>query len=827
MIWGNILDLLINFKLEFLTLGFTFTPFGPFGFYKQVNNQGQLEFKSLKIVGVDNGAFCYETENEVVVYIGNLLPPDSNNDIYLADTPEDVANIPTEDLNIGDLVYIISTESYQSWDGDSWENYTPSEPLIPSLAEVLDEGNTSGANDIVFDTTQGLLFDNSSRLREGTIDAGLGGNKGIAQICGAGYELKWEAGRLYVMGSSGNTIRQTLYNLTTAPTSADDYTKGYMVGSLWTLDDGTTYECISDGQIFPFVAEWVEKINNGSIIDITLSDLWNLYVANNLVTNVWYKVIDAIGNTKEILTLAISNSQLSKVGINISDGTFGEYTVSGTSIDGFVIQGNTVTDFTDLGDVPSSYTGQANKVVSVKNDETGLEFTTPTNGDITGNGADTQIAVFDAAKNIVGYVPLKFLKAASLTNREILQIGTPGTNNSSPGVLKLINPTTNTNNQSAAILIEHTDGTSEVSIVQFTKNASVGDGTNGHFEFSAAKRRGSVYFTNTDYPLCFFAPEINFGVRTFNANSIGMRLISASGLRLGLVEDIKGDTITPTAILDLSGEDLVKAPLRIRSQTATTSNIEAGNLEFNGSRLLLSLGTTVGQKEEIAYLSDVTSGGGDVYLANDQTFTGENTFSIGSGNDTPVTITKGGNNAALKVTKSSGNGDAIEVAEGSLSIADETASTIASFDANKRIKSLATSTYPSLTELAHVKGVGSQVVGTTDTNILTNKRITARTGTIGDAGATPTINTNNVDIFLITAQTVNITDMSANLSGTPTEGQTLWIAITGTAARTISWGTSFEASTITLPTTTVTTTRLDVAFIWNSVTSKWRCVGVA
>jgi hypothetical protein len=105
-------------------------------------------------------------------------------------------------------------------------------------------------------------------------------------------------------------------------------------------------------------------------------------------------------------------------------------------------------------------------------------------------------------------------------------------------------------------------------------------------------------------------------------------------------------------------------------------------------------------------------GGGDVYLANDQTFTGENTFSIGSGNDTPVTITKGGNNAALKVTKSSGSGDAIEVAEGSLSIADETASTIASFDGSKRIKSLATSTYPSLTELALVKGVTGSAIQT-------------------------------------------------------------------------------------------------------------------
>jgi hypothetical protein len=153
-----------------------------------------------------------------------------------------------------------------------------------------------------------------------------------------------------------------------------------------------------------------------------------------------------------------------------------------------------------------------------------------------------------------------------------------------------------------------------------------------------------------------------------------------------------------------------------------------------------------------------------------------------------------------------------------------TANEIAYFTAGQVIASLAVATYPSLTELARVKNVGSQVVGTTDTNTLTNKRITARTGTVANS-ATPTINTDNVDFFSITGQTVDITNMSTNLSGTPTEGQTLWIAITGTAARAITWGTSFEASTIALPTTTVTTARLDVAFIYNTVTSMWRCVG--
>jgi len=108
------------------------------------------------------------------------------------------------------------------------------------------------------------------------------------------------------------------------------------------------------------------------------------------------------------------------------------------------------------------------------------------------------------------------------------------------------------------------------------------------------------------------------------------------------------------------------------------------------------------------------------------------------------------------------------------------------------------------------------------TNTLTNKRITKRTGTT-TSSATPTINTDNVDFYSLTAQTADITSFTTNLSGTPTEGQTLWIAITGTAARAITWGSSFEASTIALPTTTVTTNRLDVGFVFNTVSSKWRC----
>ena len=141
-----------------------------------------------------------------------------------------------------DIMYLtLDDNRLYRWTGSTYIEISKME--IPTLASVLDTDNESGPNDISFDTAQGLYFANTSRLREGTIDAGLGGTKGIAQICAVGYELKWEAGRLYVMDGNGTYIRHSLYNFTTAPTVNEDGTKGYLPGSRWSLDDGTIYVC--------------------------------------------------------------------------------------------------------------------------------------------------------------------------------------------------------------------------------------------------------------------------------------------------------------------------------------------------------------------------------------------------------------------------------------------------------------------------------------------------------------------------------------------------------------------------------------------------------
>ncbi len=96
----------------------------------------------------------------------------------------------------------------------------------------------------------------------------------------------------------------------------------------------------------------------------------------------------------------------------------------------------------------------------------------------------------------------------------------------------------------------------------------------------------------------------------------------------------------------------------------------------------------------------------------------------------------------------------------------------------------------------------------------------------GTAGASPAIDTDLYNVVHITGQSMAISSFTTNLSGTPKDGDTLKISVTGTGTLGLTFGSSFESSTVTLP-TTVGTTRLDMGFLWNTETSKWRCVAVA
>jgi hypothetical protein len=117
---------------------------------------------------------------------------------------------------------------------------------------------------------------------------------------------------------------------------------------------------------------------------------------------------------------------------------------------------------------------------------------------------------------------------------------------------------------------------------------------------------------------------------------------------------------------------------------------------------------------------------------------------------------------------------------------------------------------------------------TTSAVTLTNKRITKRVLPLSAGSATPAINTDLYDVVHITAQgSTAITSFTSGLTGTPVDGDTLRISVIGSGAVGLTFGTSFEASTVPLPTTTVAATRLDMGFFWNTETNKWRCMSVA
>lgn len=117
------------------------------------------------------------------------------------------------------------------------------------------------------------------------------------------------------------------------------------------------------------------------------------------------------------------------------------------------------------------------------------------------------------------------------------------------------------------------------------------------------------------------------------------------------------------------------------------------------------------------------------------------------------------------------------------------------------------------------------IVGTSDTQTLTNKRISERVATT-TSSATPTPNSDTDDVFMLTAQAAAAA--FANPTGTPTSGQSMIIRIKDNAtARALTWGSQYRAIGTTLPATTVGSKTLYVSMIFNAADTKWDVIGTA
>jgi len=171
----------------------------------------------------------------------------------------------------------------QSVLGSLVDNTDPANPIVntPTLNQVLTEGNETDGQDILISDGDQIQFDNYARIRKGATDAGLGGQKGVALVCSIDYELKWEAGRQYIMQQDGFTIREVSHNFSVTPTVNDDDTKGFVEDSRWILDDGTVYVCSDSTE---GAAVWA-AITNGTVTSVGLTMPSAFTVANSPITS--------------------------------------------------------------------------------------------------------------------------------------------------------------------------------------------------------------------------------------------------------------------------------------------------------------------------------------------------------------------------------------------------------------------------------------------------------------------------------------------------------------------------------------------------------------
>jgi hypothetical protein len=248
------------------------------------------------------------------VKLNNLTGVNTGDQTLVSLNAEDVDNKVTDFTTINDTLYPTTqaVDTYITAVVPDLVDTFIGGIVAQDLQDVTTVGNTTTDNIEFTGGGVGVLFDNTSTLRKGTIDAGYGGAKGIAQICSVGYELKWEAGRLYVMGDGGTTIREVSHNFTTTPTTTDDNTKGFIVGSRWILDNGDLYICTDTTTA---TAVWVLQT-----IDASPTDGSTKAVSSNGVFDALADKVDKVVGSR-LITSAEGTLIGNTSGVNTGDET--------------------------------------------------------------------------------------------------------------------------------------------------------------------------------------------------------------------------------------------------------------------------------------------------------------------------------------------------------------------------------------------------------------------------------------------------------------------------------------------------------------------------
>jgi len=250
-------------------------------------------------------------------------------DINVGETIEEVT------INVVDNVIIVNINKVTGGGGSN-----------QNLAETLVIGNETDGTNIKINNADAIELENSSLLKKGTYDFGQSG--GISRICGVGYEDMWQGGIRHVFDSNG-LIRNSSNGFDLVPNYSFDASLRFKVGSIWTLDNGTSYICtdattgaaVWELQQFGQVnSDWnatsgVAEILNKPSIPTNTSDLTNdsgfitaaeVPTVNDATSSVKgiLKLTNDLGGTADLPTVPALSNKVDKVtgkGLSTNDFT--------------------------------------------------------------------------------------------------------------------------------------------------------------------------------------------------------------------------------------------------------------------------------------------------------------------------------------------------------------------------------------------------------------------------------------------------------------------------------------------------------------------------
>jgi hypothetical protein len=278
----------------------------------------------------------------------------------------------------------------------------------------------------------------------------------------------------------------------------------------------------------------------------------------------------------------------------------------------------------------------------------------------------------------------------------------------------------------------------------------------------------------------------------------------------GLAGTVATDTTTPAITLSTSVTGIVKGNgTALSAAVAGTDYVAPGAITTSGltmatARLLGRTTASTGAAEEITVGSGLTLSAGTL-------------TATGGGSGTVTSVDVSGGTTGLTFSGGPVTTSGTITMAGTLAVGNggTGTTTLTGVVVGNGTSAFTTVTAPS-----------GAIVGTTDTQTLTDKRINPRAVTASGTSGSLTPNGDTTDVYKAEGLTGAIT--LAQPSGTPVDGQKLLIRLEddGTA-RAITWTTSagaFREVGITLPTTTVATKITYVGCVYNGTDSFWDAI---